>query len=229
MAAPVQPNPDALAALAALLAAPPVIPPAPAQPAPAADGGVAQAAPVQQEEVCRLARSFFPYSAYFSCYAVFSFSLVFHCQSTASFCTTCSFRFLSLALVCHLLASRFLFFLSSYVSSPTGSMLFISRRVFYFIWYFVVRSTIYYCLPCVLPLLVLASVRLLLVFGRVFGCLGSLAVCSAIRSVWPCVRLLEVFGCVFGCYKFLTVCSAVSSVWPCVRPFSSVSPCVRLL
>ena len=51
MAAPVQPNPDALAALAA----PPVIPLAPAQPAPAANGGVAQAAqaaPVQQEEVC---------------------------------------------------------------------------------------------------------------------------------------------------------------------------------
>ena len=55
MAAPVQPNPDALAALVAPPAAPPVIPPAPAQPAPAADGGVAQAAqaaPVQQEEVC---------------------------------------------------------------------------------------------------------------------------------------------------------------------------------
>ena len=51
MAAPVQPNPDALAALAA----PPVIPPAPAQPAPAGNRGVAQvaqAAPVQQEEVC---------------------------------------------------------------------------------------------------------------------------------------------------------------------------------
>ena len=53
--------------------------------------------------------------------------------------------------------------------------------------------------------------------------------CSAIRSVWPCVRLLEVFGRVFGCFKFLAVCSAVSSVWPCVRPFSSVWPCVRLL
>ena len=55
MAAPVQPNPDALAALAAPPAAPPVIPPAPVQPAPADDGGVAQAAqvaPVQQEEVC---------------------------------------------------------------------------------------------------------------------------------------------------------------------------------
>ena len=55
MAAPVQPNPDALAALAAPPAVPPVIPPAPAQPAPAADGGVAQAAQaaaVQQEEVC---------------------------------------------------------------------------------------------------------------------------------------------------------------------------------
>ena len=112
---------------------------------------------------------------------------------------------------------------------PPVLLLFISRRVFYFIWYFVVRSTVYYCLPCVLPLLVLASVRLLQVFGRVFGCLGSLAVCSAIRSVWPCVRLLEVFGRVFGCYKFLAVCSAVSSVWPCVRPFSSVWPCVRLL
>ena len=51
MAALVQPNPDTLAALVA----PPVIPPTPAQPAPAADDGVAQAAqaaPVQQEEVC---------------------------------------------------------------------------------------------------------------------------------------------------------------------------------
>ena len=48
MAAPVQPNPDALAAFMA----PPVIPPAPAQPAPAANGGVAQAAQAQQEEVC---------------------------------------------------------------------------------------------------------------------------------------------------------------------------------
>ena len=112
---------------------------------------------------------------------------------------------------------------------PPVLLLFISRRVFYLIWYFVVRSTVYNCLPCVLPLLVLASVRLLQVFGRVFGCLGSLAVCSAIRSVWPCVRLLEVFGRVFGCYKFLAVCSAVSSVWPCVQPFSSVWPCVRLL
>jgi len=59
MAAPVQPNPDARAALAAPPGAPPgappVIPPAPAQPAPAADGRVAQAAqaaPVQQGEVC---------------------------------------------------------------------------------------------------------------------------------------------------------------------------------
>ena len=112
---------------------------------------------------------------------------------------------------------------------PPVLLLFISRRVFYFIWYFVVRSTVYNCLLCVLPLLVLASVRLLQVFGRVFGCLGSFAVCSAIRSVWPCVRLLEVFGRVFGCFKFLAVCSAVSSVWPCVRPFSSVWPCVRLL
>ena len=112
---------------------------------------------------------------------------------------------------------------------PPVLLLFISRRVLYLIWYFVVRSTVYNCLPCVLPLVVLASVRLLQVFGRVFGCLGSLALCSAIRSVWPCVRLLEVFGRVFGCYKFLAVCSAVSSVWPCVRPFSSVWPCVRLL
>ena len=59
MAAPVLPNPDALAALAAPPATPPatppVVPPAPAQPAPAAVGGVsqaAQAAPVQQEEFC---------------------------------------------------------------------------------------------------------------------------------------------------------------------------------
>ena len=52
MTAPVQPNPDALVALAAPPATLPVIPPAPAQPAPAADGGVGQAAPVQQEEVC---------------------------------------------------------------------------------------------------------------------------------------------------------------------------------
>ena len=113
---------------------------------------------------------------------------------------------------------------------PPVLLLFISRRVFYFIWYFVVRSTVYNCLPCVLPLLVLASVRLLQVFGLVFGCLGSLAVCSAIRSVWPCVRLFQVFGrvfgCfqvfgrvfgrflvfgrVFGCYECLAVCSAVT-------------------
>ena len=112
MAAPVQPNPDALAALAAPPAAPPVIPPAPALPAPATDGGVAQAAqaaPVQQEEVCSRLVVFFPYAAFFSFYAVFSFSLVFHCQSSASFCTTCSFHFLSLAPVCRLLASRFPF------------------------------------------------------------------------------------------------------------------------
>ena len=60
MAAPVQPNPDALAALAAPPAAPPVIPPAPALPAPATDGGVAQAAPVQQEKVCSWLVVFFP-------------------------------------------------------------------------------------------------------------------------------------------------------------------------
>ena len=70
--------------------------------------------------------------------------------------------------------------------------------------------------------------RLLEVFGRVFGCLGSLAVWTAMRSVWPWVQLLEVFDRVFGCYKFLTVCSAVSSVWLCVQPFCSVWPCVRL-
>ena len=129
---------------------------------------------------------------------------------------------------------------------PPVLLLFVSCRVSYLIWYLVVRLTVYNGLPCVLPLLVLASVWLLQVFGRVFGCLGSLAVGSAIRSVWPCVRLLQVFGrvfgClgslavwtamrsvwpwvwllevfdrVFGCYKFLAVCSAVSSVWPCVR------------
>ena len=209
MAAPVQPNPDALAALAAPPAAPPVIPPAPAQPAPAANSGVAQAAqaaPVQQEEVCRLACSFFPYSAYFSCYAVFSFSLVFHCQSSASFCTTCSFRFLSFVTYQRPVSC---FFYRRMSVRPPVLLLFISRRVFYFIWYFVVRSTFYNCLLCVLPLLVLASVRLLQVFGRVFGCLGSLAVCSAIRSVWPCVRLLQVFGHVFSCFKCLAVCSAI--------------------
>ena len=68
MAAPVQPNPDALAALAAPPAAPPVIPPAPALPAPATDGGVAQAAqaaPVQQEEVCSWLVVFFPMLATF--------------------------------------------------------------------------------------------------------------------------------------------------------------------
>ena len=153
----------------------------------------------------------------------------FHCQSSASFCTTCSFRFLSLALVCRLLASRFLFFLSSYVSSPAGSIvIYISScvllnlvlcRPFDLLQLFAVRATIISVSQC----------SAVTSFGLVFGCLGSLAVCSAIRSVWPCVRLLEVFGRVFGCYKFLAVCSAVSSVWPCVRPFSSVWPCVRLL
>ena len=182
MAAPVQPNPDALAALAAPPAAPPVIPPAPAQPAPAADGGVAQAAqaaPVQQEEVCRLACSFFPYSAYFSCYAVFSFSLVFHCQSSASFCTTCSFRFLSLALVCHLLASRFLFFLSSYVSSPTGSI-------------------VIYISSCVLLHLVLCRPFYRLQLFAVRATIISVSQCLAVTSFWPCVRLSRIFGRVFG-------------------------------
>ena len=115
---------------------------------------------------------------------------------------------------------------------PPVLLFFISRRVFYLIWYFVVRLTVYNCLPCVLPLLVLASVRLLQVFGRVFGCYESLAVCSAIRSVWPCVRLLEVFGRVFGCYKCLAVCSAVSSIWPCVRlleVFGRVFGCYNFL
>ena len=105
---------------------------------------------------------------------------------------------------------------------PPVLLLFISRRVFYLIWYFVVRSTVYNCLPRVLPLLVLVSVRLLQVFGRVFGCHESLAVCLVIRSVWPCVRLLQV----------LAVCSAVRSVWPCVRlfqVFGRVFGCLKCL
>ena len=211
MAAPVQPNPDALAALAAPPAAPPVIPLAPAQPALAADGGVAQAAqaaPVQREEVCSWLVVFPVFCLLFLLRRFFLLAS-FHCQSSASFCTTCSFRFLLLALVCRLLASRFRFFYRCMSVRPPVLLLFISRRVFYLIWYFVVRSTVYNCLPWVLPLLVLASVRLLQVFGRVFGCLGSLAVCSAVRSVWPCVRLLQVFGRVFGCFKCLAVCSAV--------------------
>ena len=73
-----------------------------------------------------------------------------------------------------------------------------------------------------------ACVGLLQVFGRVFGCYKCLAVCSAVSSSWPCVRLFQVLGRVFGCYKSLAVCSAVTIFgrvfgcykrWPCVRPF----------
>ena len=126
-----------------------------------------------------LACSSFPYSAYFSCYAVFSFSLVFHCQSSASFCTTCSFRFLSLALVCRLLASRFLFFLSSYVGSPAGSI-------------------VIYISSCVLLNLVLCRPFDRLQLFAVRATIISVSQCSAVTSFWPCVRLLEVFGRVFG-------------------------------
>ena len=92
---------------------------------------------------------------------------------------------------------------------PPVLLLFVPRRVFYLIWYFVVRSTVYNCLPCVLPLLVLASVRLSRIFGRVFGYQKCLVVGSALRSVLQCVRLLQVFGRVFGCFKCLAGCSAV--------------------
>ena len=80
--------------------------------------------------------------------------------------------------------------------------------MFCLIWYFVVPSTVYYCLPCVLPFLV---------FGHVFGCYKCLAVCSAVTNVWPFVQLLQMFARVFGCWKFLAVCSAVRSVGPCGR------------
>ena len=116
MAAPILPNPDALAALAAPPAAPPVIPPAPALSAPAAVGGVAQAAqaaPVQQEEVCSWLAGFSPILHAFLVSPFFpSRYFFFYFPSSVSFCTTCSFRLLSLAIVCRLLASRFLFILS---------------------------------------------------------------------------------------------------------------------
>ena len=182
MAPPVQPNPDALAAFTAPPAAPPVIPPAPAQPAPAANGGVvqaAQAAPVQQEEVCSWLVVFFPYSAYFSCYAVFSFSLVFHCQSSALFCTRCSFHFLSLAPVCRRLAPRFPFFLSSYVSSHAGSIVI--------------------CISsCVLPNLVLCRPFDRLQRFAVHAIIISVSQCSAVTSFWPGVRLSRILGRGFG-------------------------------
>ena len=197
MAALVQPNPDALA--------PPVIPPAPAQPAPAADCGVAQAAqaaPVQQEEVCSWLVVFSPILPTFLATPCFSFSLVFYCQSSASFCTMCSFRFLSLALVCRLLASRFLLILSSYVSSPASSIvIYISScfllnlvlcRPFNRLQLFAVRATVISVSQC----------SAVTSFWPCFGCHESLAVCSAIRSVWPCVQLLQV----------LAVCWAVRSV-----------------
>ena len=93
----------------------------------------------------------------------------------------------------------------------------VSRRVSYLIWYFVVRSTVYNGLPCVLPLLVLASVRLLLVFGRVFG---RFLVFGRVFG-----RFL-VFGRVFGCYNFWAVCSAVASVG---RAFGRFKYCSVLL
>ena len=91
---------------------------------------------------------------------------------------------------------------------PPVLWLFVSRRVSYLIWYFVVRSTVYNGLPCVLPLLVLASVRLLLVFGRVFG---RFLVFGRVFG-----RFL-VFGRAFGCYECLAVCSAVTIFGLCVQ------------
>ena len=182
MAAPVQPNPDALAALAAPPAAPPVIPLAPAQPAPAADGGVAQAAqaaPVQREEVCSWLVVFPLFCLLFLLRRFFHLAS-FHCQSSVSICTTCSFRFLLLALVCHLLASCFLFFLSLYVSSPAGSI-------------------VIYISSCVLLNLVLCCPFDRLQLFAVGATIISVSQCSAVTSFWPCVRLLEVFGRVFGC------------------------------
>ena len=83
---------------------------------------------------------------------------------------------------------------------PPVLLLFVSRCVSYLIWYFVVCSTVYNGLPCVLPLLVLASVPLLQVL---VGCSG--------------VQLLEVVGRVYSSYKFLAVCLAVSDLWLCGR------------
>ena len=120
---------------------------------------------------------------------------------------------------------------------PPVLFLFISRRVF----------CLNLVLCCPFDRLQLFAVRASVIsVSRVFGCYKCLAVCSAVTNVWPCVRLLEVFGrvfgcykswaCVgllevfgrvFGCYKCLVVCSAVSSVWPCVRLFPSGWLCVR--
>ena len=160
MATPVQPNPDALAALVAPPAAPPVIPPAPAQPALAADGGVAQAAPVQQEQVCSWL-VFFPLWCLLFLLHRF-FLLASFLLSVVSFILHhVFFSFSIVSSLLSLLASRFLFILSSYVSSPTSSIvIYISSCVllnlllchrFDRLQLFAVRATA----------IVLASVRLL--------------------------------------------------------------------
>ena len=122
------------------------------------------------------------------------------------------------------------------VRSPV-LFLFISRRVF----------CLNLVLCCPFDRLQLFAVRASVIsVSRVFGCYKCLAVCSAVTNVWPCVRLLEVFGHLFGCYKswacvgllevfgrvfgcykclvvcaavsyWLAMCSAVTSLWQCVR------------
>ena len=75
---------------------------------------------------------------------------------------------------------------------PPVLFLFISRRVF----------CLNLVLCCPFGRLQLFAVRASVIsVSRVFGCYKCLAVCSAVTNVWPCVRLLEVFGRVFGCYK----------------------------
>ena len=182
MAAPVQPNPEALVALAAPPAAPPVIPPAPAQPAPAADGGVAQAAqaaPVQQGEVCSW-RVVFPL-----------FCLLFMLRRL---CLLASFSLSVVSFILHhvffsfsLVSSRlspisvpFLRFRSSYVSSPAGSIVI--------------------CISsCALLNLVLSRPFDRLQRFAVRATIISVSQCSAVSDLWPCVRLLEVVGRGFGC------------------------------
>ena len=58
-----------------------------------------------------------------------------------------------------------------------------------------------------------SCVLLNLVLCCPFDSLLLFAMRVSVFSVWPCVRLLQMFGRVFGCCKCLAVCSAVRSIW----------------
>ena len=217
MAAPVLPNPDALAVLAAPpvaprvapSVAPPVIPPGPAQPAP----GSPRWSRSSSASGARSTRRGWLHHVFFSFSLVSSrlspFLSIVACQFTRQFLFLfyiSSCVLLNLVLCCPF--DRLLLF-------ALRASVFSVSRVFGCYKSLAMCSAVTNVWPCV---------QLLQMFGRVFGCYKS----------WACAGLLEVSGRVFGGYKGFVACSAcslvvgrvfgVTSLWPCVRrlQFSAV-------